>query len=78
MVEEKAFGDEREQTEQEHLGESKVDMTRLSGAMLGGARNRREEAGTAARGLKGTRRTGNQNGWILSKEKQPRPLGWRD
>lgn len=53
----------------EHLGESRVDMTRLNCAMWGyreGKRKEREgsQVGAAFRRPKGTKRVDNQNGWI--------------
>lgn len=47
---------------QGHLRESRVDVNSLSWAMCG---RERGEPGAAARRPRGTKKAGNQNGWII-------------
>ena len=69
MVEEKVYyryvGEHSQR--QKHLGEPRVDMTRLSLAMWGGERGRRSskgKPGAAARTSKVQKKVGNQKDWI--------------
>lgn len=60
------------------MGESREDTTlsRAVGKGQGEGDGKRGEPGAAAWRSKGTKRVGNQNGW-LCKQEQTSPLGWR-